>query len=149
MIGTEPTHRSKEHRVPEQSPADTRGESYTQRLTRLESAWWKRLLDVQRPYRWNLSRLHLGFTLDLGCGIGRNLANMDGNGVGVDHNETSVRTARARGLDAMTPEEFRTSDYAVAGRFDSLLLAHVAEHLPEQDAVDLVARYVGVVRPGG
>lgn len=135
--------------MPEQSPADTRGEDYTDRLNRLESVWWKRLLDVQRPYRWNLKRLGLGYTLDLGCGLGRNLANLAGNGVGVDHNEASVRTARKRGLLAFTPEEFRDSDYAAAGRFDSLLLAHVAEHLPEQDGIDLVRSYVDYVRPGG
>jgi SAM-dependent methyltransferase len=135
--------------VPDRSPADTRDEAYTDRLNRLESVWWKRLLDVQRPYRWNLRRLHLGFTLDLGCGLGRNLINLDGDGVGVDHNEASVRTARERGLVAMTPGEFAASEYAVGGRFDSLLLAHVAEHLPGDDAVELLRSYIGYVRPGG
>jgi SAM-dependent methyltransferase len=135
--------------VSDQSSADTRGQDYTDRLTRLESVWWKRLLDVQRPYRWNLRRLHLGFTLDVGCGLGRNLLNLDGNGVGVDHNAASVAAATSRGLVAMTPEDFHASDYAVAGRFDSLLLAHVAEHMPEQDAIGVLGEYVGYVRSGG
>jgi SAM-dependent methyltransferase len=130
-------------------PADTRDASYTERLTRLESVWWKRLLDVQAPYRWNLRRLSLGMTLDVGCGLGRNLVNLGGHGVGVDHNEASVRAARDRGLVAMTPEQFRGSDYAVAGRFDSLLLAHVAEHLSEEQGVALLNEYIGYVRPGG
>ena len=135
--------------MPDQSPADTRGAAYTDRLNRLESVWWKRLLDVQRPYRWNLQRLQLGFTLDLGCGLGRNLVNLDGNGVGVDHNEASVAAATGRGLVAFTPEAFRASEYARADRFDSLLLAHVAEHLAETTAVQLLRDYVGYVRPGG
>lgn len=130
-------------------PSDTRDAAYTQRLTRLEGAWWKRLLNVQAPYRWNLRRLQLGYTLDVGCGLGRNLVNLDGNGVGVDHNADSIRAARARGLTAYTPEEFKASADAAPGRFDALLLAHVAEHLPEDDGVALLADYVDYVRPGG
>src|SRR3954452_12417168 len=115
--------------MPDESPADTRGDAYTDRLNRLESVWWKRLLDVERPYRWYLQRLQLGFTLDVGCGVGRNLINLDGNGVGVDHNQTSVAEARSRGLTAMTPDDFAASEYARPGRFDTLLLAHVVEHM--------------------
>lgn len=135
--------------MPTDRPADTRDAAYTDRLTRLSGVWWKRMLDVQAPYRWNLRRLGLGFTLDVGCGLGRNLVNLGGNGVGVDHNADSIRTARASGLIAFTPEEFRQSDYATSGRFDSLLLAHVAEHLPEEDGVALLDEYAGFVRPGG
>lgn len=128
---------------------DTRAADYTSRLSALEGRWWKRALDVQAPYRWNLRRLGLGFTLDLGCGLGRNLANLGGSGVGVDHNASSVATARERGLEAYTPEEFRQSTHAVPGRFDSLLLAHVAEHLAAEECTALVQDYAGYVRPGG
>jgi SAM-dependent methyltransferase len=79
---------------------------YAERLQHLEAAWWKRLLDVQRPYRWNLRRSHLGCTLDLGCGIGRNLMNLDPGSVGIDHNRHSVAVARERGLTAYTTDEF-------------------------------------------
>lgn len=130
-------------------PVDTRDATYTERLTRLEGVRWKRLLDVQAPYRRNLRRLGLGFTLDVGCGLGRNLVNLRGNGVGVDHNAESVRAASARGLTAYTPEEFLRSSYAIEGRFDSLLLAHVAEHMPEPDAVSLLRSYLRYVRSGG
>jgi SAM-dependent methyltransferase len=135
--------------VPTDRPADTRDASYTERLNRLERVWWKRLVDVQAPYRWNLRRLHLGFTLDVGSGLGRNLVNLDGNGVGVDHNADSVRTSRERGLTAYTPEEFHASEFAKPGRFDSLLLAHVAEHMPEDAAVAVLEEYVDYVRRGG
>ena len=39
---------------------DTTGDDYAQRLRDKEGARWKQLLDVQRPYRWNLRRLQLG-----------------------------------------------------------------------------------------
>ena len=115
----------------------------------MEGARWKRLLNAQAPYRWNLRRLNLGFTLDVGCGLGRNLVNLGGNGVGVDHNAESVSVARARGLVAFTPEEFRASDYARTGRFDSLLLAHVAEHLPEEEGLGLLREYLDFLTPSG
>ncbi len=87
---------------------------YSKRLQRLELARWKRVLDVQRPYRKNLQRLRLGFTLDVGCGIGRNLLHLAGNGVGVDHNADSISVARTRGLEAYLPEEFKQSPHAKA-----------------------------------
>ena len=126
----------------------TEKHNYTEHLVGLES-WWKRLLDVQRPYRRHLQRLRLGFVLDIGCGLGRNLANLGGRGVGVDHNRHSVGIARSRGLTAFTPEEFQRSEYAQEGRFDSLLLAHVAEHMEKEDVVNLLRDYLVYLSPGG
>jgi SAM-dependent methyltransferase len=130
-------------------PGDTRESAYADRLTRIEGAWWKRLLDVQRPYRWNLRRLGLGYVLDVGCGIGRNLVHLRGSGVGVDHNAEAIAVAKRRGLVAMLPDDFLASPYATPGRFDSLLLAHVAEHMRWAEAKDLVASYLPYVRQGG
>jgi 2-polyprenyl-3-methyl-5-hydroxy-6-metoxy-1,4-benzoquinol methylase len=128
---------------------DTRSEAYTARLDELGGASWKRYLDVQAPYRWNIRRLDLGFTLDIGCGIGRNLLHLDGRGVGVDHNESSVEMARARGCTAYTTEAFEGSEYDQPERFDSLLLAHVVEHMRHEEAVELVKSRLGLIRPGG
>ena len=127
----------------------TAGEDYTARLQHKGSAWWKRALDVQRPYRWNLRRLDPGFTLDLGCGLGRNLAHLDGHGVGIDHNPTSVEACRAAGLEAYTPDEFAASKHARPASFDSLLAAHLVEHLPTEDAVALLREHLAFVKPGG
>ncbi|HZZ81595.1 MAG TPA: class I SAM-dependent methyltransferase [Gemmataceae bacterium] len=88
---------------------DDADEAYTQRLVRLESVWWKKLFSVQAPYRWNIRRLQPGFVLEVGCGIGRNLRHLDGNGVGIDHNPTSIATCRERGLTAFTTESFLAS----------------------------------------
>ncbi len=127
----------------------TEGADYAERLRRLESVWWKRVLDVQAPYRWNIRRRRLGRTLDVGCGIGRNLAYLDPGSVGVDHNATSIEIARSRGLTAYTVDEFGTSEHARPGAFDAILAAHLIEHLPEEQAREVIASYLGYVRPGG
>jgi SAM-dependent methyltransferase len=125
------------------APGSTKDKGYAQRLAGLEARGIRRLVDVQAPYRWNIRRLGLGFVLDVGCGLGRNLEHLDRNGVGVDHNEHSVAIARDRGCTAFTPE------YAVPDRFDALLTAHVVEHLDWDRAVGLVEQYLRFVRPGG
>jgi 2-polyprenyl-3-methyl-5-hydroxy-6-metoxy-1,4-benzoquinol methylase len=122
---------------------------YAERLKTLEQARWKQWLDVQAPYRWNVRRLDVGRTLDVGCGLGRNLAHLGGAGVGVDHNASSVAIARDRGLEAYTPEEFLEGPHARDGSFDSLLAAHVVEHMTEEDAVALLRTYLPFVRTGG
>lgn len=124
---------------------DTKGESYANRLEKLSGARWKQVLDVQRPYRWNLRRLDLGRTLDVGCGIGRHLSHLPGGSVGVDHNEHSVAVSREAGHQAYTVEEFFANDVAGEGTFDSMLLAHVLEHMPAVEARKLVEDYLPYV----
>ncbi|KQO99438.1 class I SAM-dependent methyltransferase [Leifsonia sp. Leaf264] len=126
----------------------TRDSAYTDRLVAKQTATWKRVLNVQAPYRWNLRRLDLGFVLDIGCGIGRNLQHL-GSGVGVDHNADSISVVRERGFPGFTPEEFHASEFAVAGRFDSLLLSHVLEHMDAATGRALLAEYLPYLRPGG
>lgn len=127
----------------------TADDSYTERLARLEGARWKRVLDVQAPYRWNLRRL-VGerAVLDVGCGIGRNLANLGPGSVGVDHNEHSVARCRSLGLTAYTVEEFRVSTHAAPGSFDALLAAHLVEHMDRAEALEVLGSYLPCLRPG-
>ncbi len=127
--------------------AGTETSDYAELLTELQGARWKRY--APNPYRWFLRRRHLGFTLDVGCGIGRMLGYIDGDGVGVEHNPTSVQVCHQRGLRAFLPDDFLASEYAVPGRFDALLSAHVIEHLTPQEATDLLATYLPYVRAGG
>lgn len=130
------------------SHASTEGREYTERLLAKQTAWWKRALHVQAPYRWNLRRLDLGFTLDVGCGIGRNLVHL-GGGVGVDHNRDSVSVVRARGYEAYTPEEFRASTWSRGRQFDSILFAHVLEHMGREAGVLLMRHYLPYLKRGG
>ena len=122
---------------------------YARGLKAAERAWWKRLFDVQRPYRNHLRRLTPGFLLDIGCGLGRNLQHCGGHGVGLDPNTAMVTECRARGLIAFTPAEFDSSAYGTGAQFDTLLVSHVLEHLTRADAIALVGRYVPRIKPGG
>ena len=132
-------------------PKSTAETAYAERLQRLShrGGLLRRLIDPQRPYRWNLRRLNPGFVLDIGCGIGRNLKHIDGNGVGVDHNADCVAACRADGLTAYVTDDFPASPDAVAGRFDSLLFAHVLEHMTSAASDALLATYLPYLRPGG
>lgn len=130
---------------------DTKELAYKSRLVNAD-VWWKRLFDVQRPYRANLKSLDLNNVLDVGCGIGRNLANLQKLGVsaiGVDHNEHSVSEARSRGFEAITTTEFEQSFAQDHEHFDAILISHVLEHMSLLDAVSLLKFYVPYLKPGG
>lgn len=127
---------------------DTTSEEYTRRLQDLEGAAWKRMLHVQAPYRRNISRTLAGArTLDLGCGIGRNLQTLGGGSVGVDHNETSVAFCRTRGLVAYLPEAFRSWALEGSVTFDGLLVAHVLEHLSPGTQEAFLLEYLPFLAP--
>ena len=87
-------------------PESSLTSAYADRLESRAASRWRKYLGVQLPYRWNLRRLHLGFVLDVGCGVGRNLEHLDGNGIGVDPNADCVDAARQRGLRAYEPHDF-------------------------------------------
>lgn len=122
---------------------------YTARLERLTGKGWKRFLRVQAPYRRHIRKVVEGRVLDVGCGIGRNLQHLDGRGVGIDINPHSIELARQNGLIAYTADEFVTSADAIPASYDSLLLAHVLEHMSLEEASDLVGAYLPYLRPGG
>jgi 2-polyprenyl-3-methyl-5-hydroxy-6-metoxy-1,4-benzoquinol methylase len=128
---------------------DTVEESYTKRLVELQKKPWKTALDVQRPYRWNLARHRPGRTLDIGCGIGRCLANLPAGSVGIDHNPYSIEVLKSLGLIGFSPDDFRRSEYNRTGGFDTMLLSHVLEHMTPEDGLDLIAQYRPLVKPGG
>jgi len=127
----------------------TEGESYARRLTQRSGARWKRWLNVQAPYRWNLRRQRLGRTLDVGCGIGRNLGSLPAGSVGVDHNESSIAIAREAGHEAYSTSEWATQAARHHESFDGLLFAHVIEHMSPEAGEALVREYLGFLRPGG
>lgn len=132
-----------------QNISDTQQSNYTNALIKKQTVWWKRYFHAQAPYQWNLKFLKPGFTLEIGCGIGRNLVNLKGQGVGIDHNAESVQVVTKRSLTAFTPEEFNKSPFNIPERFDSILLAHVAEHMTQKEVVALLRQYVYLLKPKG
>jgi 2-polyprenyl-3-methyl-5-hydroxy-6-metoxy-1,4-benzoquinol methylase len=126
----------------------TEGEEYTNRLNRLQTSSWKKVLDVQAPYRWNLRRLFgEREVLEVGCGIGRCLAHLAPRGVGVDHNKHSIEECRRQGLTAFNTDDFFESEYAKPGRFSGMLAAHLVEHMPREDAVKILQGYLEYLTP--
>jgi hypothetical protein len=77
------------------------------------------------------------------------LTYLDGNGVGIDHNETSVEVCRSNGLTAYTPEEFLEAETYGTGSFDALIVLHVLEHLEDGGADELLETYLPFIRPEG
>ena len=130
-------------------PGNTADDSYAERLQLIQRVWWKKLLPVQAPYQWNLRRQKLGRTLEIGCGIGRNLRTLGKGSVGVDHNRHAVELARAQGFTALTSEEWQASPLRQPAAFDGILIAHVIEHLDERAAEALLAEYLPYLKPGG
>lgn len=128
---------------------NTQDLDYTTRLIEKQRVGWKRFFDVQAPYRWNLQRLKPGLTCDIGCGIGRNLINLQGNGIGIDHNLHSVQVAKNMGLTVFTPDEFQNSSFNKSQLFDSLLMSHVAEHMKQQEVVQILQEYIHLLKPEG
>jgi len=121
---------------------------YAERLAKLQGAKWKRLLDVQAPYRRIITKYCPGKVLEIGSGIGRNLRNLRGNAVGIDTNAEAVQMCRDFGFRAYTPEEFVGSPDDVPGSYDALLLAHLLEHVTFDEGNNLVLDYLKYLRPG-
>lgn len=127
---------------------DTESEWYAKRLHDKQGKTWKRLIRAQAPYQWNLRRQQLGRTLDVGCGIGRNLATLGAGSMGVDHNVQAVEEARSQGFQAVTTDEFDSRPPEFES-FDGLLVAHVIEHMDAAAGRALLTHYLPYVRPGG
>lgn len=128
---------------------DTASDAYADRLALVQSAWWKKLLPVQAPYRWNLRRQRLGRTLEIGCGIGRNLQALPKGSVGVDHNSKAVAIARERGFTSLDLAEWDVSPLRQPESFDGILISHVLEHMDDQAARTLLHDYLLYLRPAG
>jgi 2-polyprenyl-3-methyl-5-hydroxy-6-metoxy-1,4-benzoquinol methylase len=129
--------------------SDTQSCDYKDRLVNLQSAWWKKWLNVQAPYRWNIRRIAKGATLEIGCGIGRNLSHLEGKGTGVDHNPECIAEVRKRKLLAFTPEEFHAQQTKTPTLYDNLLFSHVLEHMTAEDAKKLLLDYTQFLKPDG
>ncbi len=128
----------------------TAEESYAERLNRLQNKRWKKILNVQLPWKLRMKRLKLGRVLDVGCGNGRNLHYVDPGSVGVDHNAFSIQTARDSGVEAYTVDEFFANQAVSAPEsYDSILAAHLMEHLSVEEGTTIIGSYLPMLKHGG
>jgi 2-polyprenyl-3-methyl-5-hydroxy-6-metoxy-1,4-benzoquinol methylase len=135
--------------VTESQEADTTGRWYTDRLVAMDEdrSLIRRIYLV--TYRQHIRRLVRGRALDIGCGVGSNLRFLSSDSVGVEHNPTSVEAARARGFTAYVTDDFHAHAHEHRASFDTLLIAHVMEHMTHEDGVGLLKSYLPYLKPGG
>lgn len=102
---------------------------------------------VKGFYLRNLLADVRGATIDFGCGAGQLLARLPAGSVGLEVNPHLIAELRSRGLD-VRPARGELSDFDLAGleagRFRSLVIAHVLEHLPDPAAA--LARLLAACR---
>ena len=113
---------------------------------------WKRVLNVQYPYRRAIEKMELGKTLEIGCGIGRVLRWLPNDSVGVDHNPTAIGICLSRGLRAYESQEFQAlvkSEIIPVMSFDNLLLSHVLEHLEPFEQKEIIESYLPYLKEDG
>ena len=105
---------------------------------------------AKRPYLDSLLRELHGATIDFGCGAGQLLARLPAGSIGLEINPHLIAALRARGLDAVAYDP-AADGYALrslpAGRYVSLVMAHVLEHL-DDPAAALRAIFGGARRLG-
>jgi SAM-dependent methyltransferase len=93
---------------------------------------------VKHFYLNNILREVNGPTVDFGCGTGQLLARLPQGSVGIEINPFLVDALKRKGL-AVIQYDSETDGFALpgieAGRFSSLVIAHVLEHFSEADQV--------------
>ena len=120
----------------------TQSDDYAQRLVSLQSVAWKEKLRFLDPYGWHIRHVCKGFVLEIGSGIGRNLRSLKGRSLGIDHNESAVNYANSRGLDSVTVEKFFSEKDQKHRKFNTLLMAHVLEHIDETTQEQIFEQYL-------
>lgn len=132
-------------------PNSTNQPDYCQRLLGTDKLW-KQILNVQYPYKRALKKMDLGKTIDIGCGVGRVLAWLNKDSIGVDHNPSSIDVCLSKNLNAYSSEEFfenvRSKSIELES-FDHLLLAHVLEHLEHNEQIEIIESYLPYLKKNG
>jgi SAM-dependent methyltransferase len=94
------------------------------------------------------------FILDYGCGFGQTLTALKRAGYanveGVDVDCAAIAFCRGQGLRVADIHEEGDAFHArSSGRFDLILMQHVLEHIPKEEAIPTLVRIREMLRPGG
>lgn len=113
---------------------------------------WKQILNVQYPYRRAIQKMELGKSIDIGCGVGRVLAWLTKDSIGVDHNPISIDICLSKNLKAYTSQKFlemAKSNEIEKRSFDNLILTHVLEHLEPYEQIEIISFYLPYLKKNG
>lgn len=86
--------------------------------------------------------------LDVGCGFGQKMSWLVQDGFrveGVDVNQETINTAKERGFNCMTTDEFKSIDRD----YDAMMMAHIIEHFAPGDLLYFMDYYLDRLRTGG
>lgn len=90
--------------------------------------------------------------VDLGCGDGDFVALLVEQGIdalGVDADDKTVAAVQAQGLPIVQQDIFTYLTGAPDDSVDGIFCAHVVEHLPYQQVIELTRHAYRILRPGG
>lgn len=94
---------------------------------------WVRLLYIRHAIKHLIEPV-----IDLGCGIGEHLAHLGKDSIGLEVNQRSVDYCLKTGLNVEymnTEEDQYQLSFLESGRYNSMLISHVLEHLDNPDVV--------------
>ena len=86
--------------------------------------------------------------LDVGCGYGRKMQWMRDLGInptGVDINPAHIQAVRDAGMEALSIDEFDSSDKL----YDGMLMSHIIEHSRPEDLMGFIDKYLDRLKDDG
>lgn len=117
-----------------------------------------RYIDVTPAGQRRIQQFYLPFfagcrqVVDLGCGDGDFVALLLEQGidaVGVDADDKTAAATRAKGLPVIHRNVFEYLAAAPTSGVDGIFCAHLVEHLPYPQVIELIRQSLRILRPGG
>ena len=124
----------------------TQNHEYSVYYLKKYNIWYRKYFPVDVPFKFIARAMCRGKILDVGCGPGRYLSFLGNRITGVDYNWDFVYYARNKRYRVFHTSEFfgRRMEY-----FDTLLFAHILEHMSMEDGIDLINNYLPYLKFNG
>lgn len=93
---------------------------------------WPKRAEIARATCLHLPHVDGGRALDVGCGAGRQLAQLSNRGwtvMGIEPDEAAAQVARAKGYEVQVGDLITVALPPTS--FDAVVMSHVLEHLPQ------------------